>query len=256
MLGEIRNLTKKNYGYDYSNPVEESFTSIIISTKIKVKDNQSKTDFFFPTTNNNKNISYSQFGKIIYKLNKDESSKTDFTKVSDENKKTESTSNKKELKPEEKKQSEELKRIDSLVKAHEQAHMSAGGGLVRGGASYQYQKGPDGQMYAVGGEVEIDISPVSGNPDGTIAKMEQVKKAALAPSDPSGQDRQVAVIATQIESQALVEKQKLSVSAASNNKVSIKFQTAEVTKLNKSYIYKYFQSSNFNSNSKLNVIVR
>ena len=31
--------------------------------------------------------------------------------------------------------------------------------------------GPDGKMYAVGGHVDIDTSPVKGNPAATIAKM-------------------------------------------------------------------------------------
>lgn len=52
----------------------------------------------------------------------------------------------------------ELKKIDSKVRQHEMAHMAAGGGLVTSGASYTYQKGPDGVNYAVGGEVGIDTS--------------------------------------------------------------------------------------------------
>ena len=43
---------------------------------------------------------------------------------------------------------EELREMDRRVRAHEQAHMSAGGGLVRGGAAYEYRTGPDGQRYA------------------------------------------------------------------------------------------------------------
>jgi hypothetical protein len=57
-------------------------------------------------------------------------------------------------------------------------------------------------MYAVGGEVSIDTSPVKGDPQATIAKMEAIKRAALAPADPSGQDRSVASEASQEESKA------------------------------------------------------
>ena len=99
---------------------------------------------------------------------------------------------------------DDLKRTDQEVKAHERAHMAAGAGLVMGGANYQYQRGPDGNMYAVSGEVKIDTSREK-DPKDTIRKMQQVKRAALAPAQPSGQDRSVAARASQIEAQARVE---------------------------------------------------
>jgi hypothetical protein len=86
----------------------------------------------------------------------------------------------------------ELKATDRRVRAHESAHQVAGGGLVRGGASFTYRRGSDGQLYAVGGEVTLDTSPVPNNPRATQAKMRQVVTAALAPADPSPQDRAVA----------------------------------------------------------------
>ena len=110
-----------------------------------------------------------------------------------------------ELSAEEKQQVAELKKRDAEVKAHEQAHMAAGGGLVMGGASYQYETGPDGKRYAVGGEVSIDVSP-ERTPDATIRKMQQVKRAALAPAQPSGTDRAVAARAAQTEAKARGEK--------------------------------------------------
>lgn len=85
-----------------------------------------------------------------------------------------------------------LKKRDQEVRNHEQAHMAAGGQYVRGAASYSYEVGPDGRRYAVGGEVSIDMSPVSGDPAATIRKMAAVRRAALAPADPSGQDLRVA----------------------------------------------------------------
>jgi hypothetical protein len=105
----------------------------------------------------------------------------------------------------------DLKKRDSEVKAHEQAHMAAGGGLVRGGAGYTYEKGPDGAMYAVGGEVKIDSSPAR-TPDQTIRKAQQIRRAALAPAQPSGTDRAVAAAASQMEAQARAEKIKASAS--------------------------------------------
>ncbi len=86
----------------------------------------------------------------------------------------------------------EMQQRDREVRAHEQAHIAAGGSLVRGGASFGYRTGPDGQQYAVSGEVSIDMSPVDGDPRATIRKMDQVRKAAMAPAQPSGQDRAVA----------------------------------------------------------------
>jgi hypothetical protein len=83
---------------------------------------------------------------------------------------------------------EKLAQRDRQVRAHEAAHVAAGGQYVRGGATFQYQKGPDGKMYAIGGEVSIDCSPIRGDPEATITKMQAIKRAATAPADPSGQD--------------------------------------------------------------------
>jgi len=105
-------------------------------------------------------------------------------------------------------QVQKLKQRDREVRAHEHAHMAAGAGIVQGGASFTFQRGPDGQMYAVGGEVKIDTSAES-DPDQTIRKMQQVKRAALAPAEPSGTDRSVAAQAGKIEAQARQEKTKL-----------------------------------------------
>ncbi|MBT5264121.1 MAG: hypothetical protein HOL85_04770 [Rhodospirillaceae bacterium] len=94
----------------------------------------------------------------------------------------------------EKSQVQELKARDREVRAHEAAHAATGGAFA-GSPSYSYQSGPDGRQYAVGGEVSIDASPVSGDPDATVRKLSQVQAAALAPADPSSQDRRVAAAA-------------------------------------------------------------
>lgn len=96
-----------------------------------------------------------------------------------------------------------LKAIDSKVRAHEQAHMSAGAGLT-GGASYQYVRGPDGRQYAVAGEVTINVSPAQ-TPQATIERARQVEAAALAPADPSPQDHAVAAAAALLANQARAE---------------------------------------------------
>jgi hypothetical protein len=99
----------------------------------------------------------------------------------------------------------ELAQDDHRVRAHEQAHVSAGGNLVRGGPNFEYQTGPDKQRYAVGGEVSIDTTPVNNDPQATIRKAEHIRRAALAPADPSSQDLRVAAEATHMELQAQAE---------------------------------------------------
>ncbi len=100
-----------------------------------------------------------------------------------------------ELTEEEQEQVESLEERDREVRQHEQAHLSAAGSYAIGGPTYEYQQGPDGKRYAIGGEVQIDTSPVEGDPAATIQKMQTVRAAALAPAEPSGQDRAVAAAA-------------------------------------------------------------
>ena len=100
----------------------------------------------------------------------------------------------------EQKQLTELKQRDAEVRAHEQAHASLGGQYASS-PQYEFERGPDGRQYAVGGEVSIDISEAS-TPEETIRKAQQVKAAALAPAEPSPQDLRVATEATQMALEA------------------------------------------------------
>lgn len=113
--------------------------------------------------------------------------------------------NGKTLTEDELKQLQQLQDRDREVRAHEAAHMAAAGGLATGGASFTYQKGPDGGNYAVGGEVNIDTSTVANDPEATLRKAETIRRAALAPAHPSSQDRKVAAAATQMQAQALAD---------------------------------------------------
>ncbi|QBL08125.1 hypothetical protein E0Z06_00670 [Rheinheimera sp. D18] len=99
---------------------------------------------------------------------------------------------------------QQLKSRDQEVKIHEQAHAALGGSHA-GSPSYSYELGPDGKRYAVDGEVQIDISPIPGDPQATIQKMQQVRAAALAPGEPSSADRRIAVQAAQQQTQAQAE---------------------------------------------------
>lgn len=107
--------------------------------------------------------------------------------------------------PEERQVLQQLQARDREVRAHELAHVAAGAGLVRSGASFAYQRGPDGRFYAVGGEVSIDTSAVPGDPVATARKAEQIMRAALAPAQPSGQDRAVAAQAANMAMEARLQ---------------------------------------------------
>lgn len=98
----------------------------------------------------------------------------------------------------------ELQQRDRTVRQHEMAHLAASGGLAISGATYSFQRGPDGVAYAIGGEVRIDVSP-GRTPQETIARAATIIAAALAPADPSPQDRAVAAQARQMAQQARQE---------------------------------------------------
>jgi len=99
---------------------------------------------------------------------------------------------------------DQLAARDREVRAHEQAHAAVGGQLA-GSPSYEYERGPDGVSYAVAGEVPISSGAVPGDPEATLANARIVQQAALAPADPSPQDRRVAADAAQLQQQALQE---------------------------------------------------
>ncbi len=99
----------------------------------------------------------------------------------------------------------ELRRRDQEVRAHELAHLAAAGSLSKGGPTFEFALGPDGQRYAIGGEVQIDTSGVPGDPAVTLQKAIQIQQAALAPAQPSAQDRSVAIAAAAMAAEARAE---------------------------------------------------
>ena len=102
-------------------------------------------------------------------------------------------------------QLQQLESRDREVRAHEAAHIAAGGQYVSSGPQYTYQRGPNGRFYAIGGEVQLDVSAIPSNPEATLAKAEVIRRAALAPAEPSPQDLRVASNATRLASRARVE---------------------------------------------------
>lgn len=92
---------------------------------------------------------------------------------------------------------------DREVRAHEQAHVAAGGQYA-GAPVYQFERGPNGVSYAVGGEVPISTG-AEATPEATLRKAQIIRRAALAPAEPSSQDRSVAAMASRLETSARVE---------------------------------------------------
>ncbi len=104
----------------------------------------------------------------------------------------------------EQEQIEQLAERDREVRAHEQAH-AAVGGQYAGSPVYDYTRGPNGRNYASSGHVKIDVSVIPGDPEATLQKAQTVRRAALAPAEPSSADRSVAAKASQMAVEARAE---------------------------------------------------
>jgi hypothetical protein len=98
----------------------------------------------------------------------------------------------------------QLEEQDREVRAKELAHAAMAGGLGSV-PTFTYRVGPDGRLYAVGGEVKIDTSPVPGDPEATLRKAQQIERVAFAPGDPSPEDRRAAVMAAALAARARQE---------------------------------------------------
>ncbi|MGA2297224.1 MAG: putative metalloprotease CJM1_0395 family protein [FCB group bacterium] len=194
-------------------------------------------DAYIPGASNNEQDKSTKETQAYQKLGKNATNNT--------NKNT-NVGGTKELSPEDKKVVQELEKVDQQVKAHEDAHKAAGGSLVSGAASYSYTTGPDGKQYATGGEVQIDVSPVDGNPKATIQKMEQVRRAALAPVDPSAQDISVASLASTIEAEARIEMMKSNVGTGTGTSSG----TGTSNGITSKAINSYMNSQNQNTTGK------
>ncbi len=135
----------------------------------------------------------------------EDSKKTDDTQniIKSEAEKREARKEDEKAEDEKDAQVQEMKDIEREVIAHEAAHQAAAGELG-GGVSYTYTEGPDGKSYITGGEVPIRLKQGS-TPEETLRNMQQVQRAASAPADPSGQDRQVAAKAAAIAAKARSE---------------------------------------------------
>jgi hypothetical protein len=97
----------------------------------------------------------------------------------------------------------DLKNRDAEVRSHEASHAAAAGPYLVRGPQYQYTIGPDGRVYATGGNVQIDMSAVRNNPSATIQKAQQLRSAATAVSEPSSADLAAASLASYMENEAI-----------------------------------------------------
>lgn len=109
-----------------------------------------------------------------------------------------------ELTPQEQREVSELKTTDAEVKAHEHAHKAAAAGLSTSAPNYEYETGPDGKKYVVAGDVNVSYRS-SSDPEVNLKNAQQLRAAALAPADPSSQDRKVAMQAEREIAQARQE---------------------------------------------------
>ena len=136
----------------------------------------------------------------ISQRGREQSEKTDTSTIAQPRNPT-GQANENRLDAQELQQLNSLKQRDREVRTHEQAHLSTAGQYARGGASFTFQKGPDGNSYAVGGEAGIDVGK-ERSPEATVTKMRTIKRAALAPANPSQTDRHIAAQAAVKEAQA------------------------------------------------------
>ena len=99
---------------------------------------------------------------------------------------------------------------DQEVRTHEEVHQREAGEFAVGGPTYEtVDSRRAGKSFAVGGKVRVDTSEIEGDPRKTLEKMKKIQRAALAPDDPSAQDRKVANEAAVKEQKARGEVQKL-----------------------------------------------
>jgi len=85
---------------------------------------------------------------------------------------------------------EKFKQADAGIRSHEQIHASIG--QTTSPISYNYQEGPDGKLYAVGGSVRLDTS-IPNDPKAAAFKLDMLQKAASGPIDSSGADNTIAI---------------------------------------------------------------
>lgn len=91
----------------------------------------------------------------------------------------------------------ELERIDRDVREHEMQHYYAGQPFATFPEYFQVTA-PNGRPYAISGITRMDASEIAGDRDATILKLETLLRAALAPPEPSEEDKRIAAALEQL----------------------------------------------------------
>jgi hypothetical protein len=103
--------------------------------------------------------------------------------------------------------SDEARRLDAQVRAHERTHQLALGPYAASGIQLTTRRAPGGEAIAVGGKIKADLDPVPGDPRATLRKANAVRRAALAVGSPSPADMRVAAEAYRMAREATEELQ-------------------------------------------------
>ena len=82
-----------------------------------------------------------------------------------------------------------FKNKDNEIRTHEQTHASLG--TTTAPINYNFQVGPDGKLYAIGGSVRFDTS-IPSNPENAKVKLEELRDASSSVSPLSGADASIA----------------------------------------------------------------
>ncbi len=99
---------------------------------------------------------------------------------------------------------QKLKNRDQEVRQHEAQHSRNLETIPIGGPQYTYTIGPDGKVYATGGQV-IVATGTSSDPETALRKARALKSTALSTGEPSSTDMAAAVSAREMEMEAIIK---------------------------------------------------
>ena len=81
-----------------------------------------------------------------------------------------------------------FEKADADVRTHEQTHSASSS--ITSTPQYNYQVGPNGKLYAVGGHVKVDTS-IPDDEKAAKAKLDEISQAASAPNSLSSADADI-----------------------------------------------------------------
>lgn len=96
----------------------------------------------------------------------------------------------------------QLQARDAAVRQEEKGHAAAAG-QYGSAPQYEYQVGPDGQAYAIGGHVDMHIAAKTGSKEDINQALTTLQNAALSPNAPSAADLSAYRQATRLKDNTL-----------------------------------------------------